>query len=60
MEAFFEREVKRLDFVSELAALHEQEKKMLETAKLDKDQVSITNPGRPMHISWKTLFHCMC
>ena len=48
MKAFFEREVKRLDFVSERAALREQEKKELDTAKLDMEQVSTANPGHSM------------
>ena len=41
MEAFFEREVKRLEFVSERAAMREQEKKELDAVKLNMEQVSI-------------------
>ena len=41
MEAFFSREVQRLEFVSKRASLREAEKKQMDTAKENKEQVSL-------------------
>ena len=61
MEAFFDRETKRLEFTAERTVLRANEKKALDSAQIEREKVGHKVPQFDFHPSYDhSFFYCAC
>ena len=61
MEAFFDRETKRLEFTAERTVLRANEKKALDSAQIEREKVGHKVPQFDFHPSYDhPVFQCIC